>query len=53
MSAMNFVYIRLRGSQYGPCLHLNAAMAKLRGTSKENEIAPDDDLGEGAIDLDE
>ena len=32
---------------------LNAAMAKLRGTSKEGEIAPIDDLGENAIDLDE
>jgi tetratricopeptide (TPR) repeat protein len=32
---------------------LNAAMAKLRGKSKEGEIAPIDDLGEDAIDLDE
>jgi hypothetical protein len=32
---------------------LNAAMAKLRGASKENEVAPDDDFGDDALDLDE
>ncbi len=32
---------------------LNAAMAKLRGASKENEVAPADDFGDGAINLDE
>ncbi len=30
-----------------------SAMAKLRGSSKENEVAPVDDFGADALDLDE